>query len=211
MFNSSSVYSQSFVAKPQRPLALMLMVLVHIGLIIALTGGLKAPLSLPALDPTKVRVIDPPPTTKPKPIAVVPVAPWRPTHTATEPPLVSKTGEPIAAIDNGVQPGDSTDGQTTDIAQTVVPPRTDSRYPLTQPAYPSASRRMGEEGTVELKLYITIDGRVGEARIERSSGFARLDEAALRKALRSWRLLPARVNDVPVPGWHHIAVTFHLN
>lgn len=47
------------------------------------------------------------------------------------------------------------------------------------PEYPLISRRQGEEGEVRLFLHIGMDGRVTEATVDRSSGFARLDRAAL--------------------------------
>lgn len=55
-----------------------------------------------------------------------------------------------------------------------------------RPAYPEAARRRGEQGTVTCQLTIARDGRVLEVAVVTSSGFAALDEAAL-KALRKWR------------------------
>jgi periplasmic protein TonB len=47
------------------------------------------------------------------------------------------------------------------------------------PRYPPASRRAREEGEVLLRVLIDVDGRPSEVRILRSSGHARLDEAAV--------------------------------
>ena len=47
------------------------------------------------------------------------------------------------------------------------------------PAYPRMSRRMGEQGTVLLRVFISAEGRAEKADIRTSSGYARLDEAAL--------------------------------
>eukprot|EP01030_Chromulinospumella_sphaerica_P005012 gene5012-4902_t len=47
-----------------------------------------------------------------------------------------------------------------------------------KPDYPSASRRMEEEGTVSLRFLVGVDGKVVQSEIEKSSGFKRLDEAA---------------------------------
>lgn len=57
------------------------------------------------------------------------------------------------------------------------------------PAYPLESRRMMEEGTVTLALLVGTDGRVVEISVANSSGFARLDKAAL-DAVRQWRWTP---------------------
>ncbi|WP_068089997.1 energy transducer TonB [Novosphingobium rosa] len=60
---------------------------------------------------------------------------------------------------------------------------------FTAPSYPLESRRNKEEGTVALSLLLGTDGRVAEISIASSSGFARLDKAAL-EAVRKWRWSP---------------------
>jgi len=67
----------------------------------------------------------------------------------------------------------------------------------TPPAYPSFSRRMGEEGMVILRVELDEAGVVAHARVQTSSGFARLDEAAL-SAVRTWRCNPALHDGQPV-------------
>ena len=56
----------------------------------------------------------------------------------------------------------------------------------TPPAYPALSRRMGEEGKVVLRVELETDGRVDTVQVTSSSGYKRLDEAALA-AVRTWR------------------------
>lgn len=65
------------------------------------------------------------------------------------------------------------------------------------PAYPPQSRRLGETGVVLLRVELSETGNVALARVDRSSGFARLDEAALT-AVRTWRCTPATRNGQPV-------------
>ena len=89
-------------------------------------------------------------------------------------------------------------------------PKSDPRRPLSQPEYPPSSRRAGEAGTVILEIYVLENGRVGEARVKQSSGFPRLDEAAVREVKRSWRLVPGTENGKPAPMWGQFAVTFKL-
>jgi protein TonB len=55
------------------------------------------------------------------------------------------------------------------------------------PRYPLVARRKGWEGTVVIELRVSDSGRVQEARIEKSSGYAILDDAALG-AVRNWRI-----------------------
>ncbi|MBP9653886.1 MAG: energy transducer TonB [Rhodocyclaceae bacterium] len=65
------------------------------------------------------------------------------------------------------------------------------------PAYPPLSRRQGEEGKVVLRVELDEQGNVSAARVATSSGFARLDEAALA-AVKAWRCTPARRDGQPV-------------
>jgi len=65
------------------------------------------------------------------------------------------------------------------------------------PSYPSLSRRLGESGKVVLRVELAEDGSVDEARVTTSSGFRRLDEAALA-AVRLWRCDPPRRGGEPV-------------
>ena len=53
------------------------------------------------------------------------------------------------------------------------------------PNYPPASREMGEEGVVTLKVIIAHDGSIENAKIIESSKYQRLDNAALT-AVRRW-------------------------
>jgi len=89
-------------------------------------------------------------------------------------------------------------------------PRSNARRPLSQPEYPPSSRRAGEAGTVVLDIYVLENGRVGDAKVRTSSGFPKLDEAALREVKRSWRLEPGTENGKPVAMWGQFAVTFKL-
>lgn len=75
--------------------------------------------------------------------------------------------------------------------------------------YPSASKRLEEEGTVRLKFLIDVDGKVLESEIEKSSGFQRLDEAA-RTGLSKCQFKPSTVRGVPQKSWTKMNFTFRL-
>jgi protein TonB len=49
----------------------------------------------------------------------------------------------------------------------------------TRPPYPPLSLRMGEQGTTQLKVYIGVDGNVTDEQLLRTSGYNRLDQAAM--------------------------------
>jgi protein TonB len=63
---------------------------------------------------------------------------------------------------------------------------------------------------VDVEIYVMPDGRVGDARIVKSSGFERLDQVTLDEARRSWRMLPATRNGEPFAQWHRLRVVFKL-
>lgn len=78
-----------------------------------------------------------------------------------------------------------------------------------KPDYPSASRRMEEEGSVTVKFLIGVDGRVLQAEIEKTSGFTRLDEAA-RNALSKCQFRPGTVDGKPEQSWASITYKWRL-
>lgn len=67
----------------------------------------------------------------------------------------------------------------------------------TPPAYPATARRLGEEGTVVLRVELDETGAVAAPRVATGSGHARLDEAALT-AVKTWRCRPALRDGRPV-------------
>jgi periplasmic protein TonB len=77
------------------------------------------------------------------------------------------------------------------------------------PDYPAASRRMREEGTVYLDVHVTAEGKAGDLSIRKSSGHARLDEAALN-TVRHWRFVPARRGAEAIAAQVVVPVVFRL-
>lgn len=61
------------------------------------------------------------------------------------------------------------------------------------PEYPRASQRRGEQGRVVVRVLISPEGRVLDASVQSSSGYERLDSAAL-KAVRAARFKPYTEN-----------------
>jgi protein TonB len=75
--------------------------------------------------------------------------------------------------------------------------------------YPSASRRLGETGSVVILFYVTANGRATEAKVESSSGFPRLDEAAVN-CLRKGKYVASTVGGQAVDSWQRIRWTWKL-
>lgn len=92
----------------------------------------------------------------------------------------------------------------------VVPPRFDADY-LHNPApiYPHMSRRLREQGKVLLRVMVTPDGQPAEIEVRESSGYPRLDQAALESVQR-WRFVPARQGDKGVSAWVLVPISYSI-
>jgi protein TonB len=78
-----------------------------------------------------------------------------------------------------------------------------------RPPYPFAAVRQGAEGRVLLSAEVLSDGRAGRVSLEKSSGHALLDAAALN-TVRSWRFTPARKGGVASTQTVSIPIDFTL-
>jgi protein TonB len=107
---------------------------------------------------------------------------------------------PIPASNNAVTATEATVGQA---AREL---KTNTRV---EPAYPPASRRAGEEGTVRLKVLVDETGRPKDVQVAQTSGFSRLDDAA-KQAVRRWRFEAATDGNRPISVWTQVAITFKL-
>ena len=80
---------------------------------------------------------------------------------------------------------------------------------LTKPAYPLLSRERGETGDVLLAVSVQADGSRGPVQLVRSSGYTRLDRAAMT-ALERARFVPALRNGQPVASVKEVLISFRL-
>jgi protein TonB len=76
--------------------------------------------------------------------------------------------------------------------------------------YPSASRRLSEEGSVVLLVFVAPNGKVSETKVETSSGFQRLDEAAEKCVKAQGRFEPQKVGNEAVGSWQRMKWTWRL-
>lgn len=114
------------------------------------------------------------------------------------PLLVEGTPPPaIAAESSPAQPADSAAAHATreldDLSGTRAPliVRTPARaVDAPPPVYPPLALRLGEQGEVLLRVALDEQGAVQSVELQASSGYARLDAAALA-AVRHWRFEPA--------------------
>jgi protein TonB len=141
------------------------------------------------------------PASKPRPVMAMAPAPASPPPTFSVPaaPVNSPPAMPTAAPAPSVAPAAAT------------PARFDAAYLNNpEPNYPPASRRLGEEGKVMLRVRVTPAGLPAAVDIEKSSRFERLDEAA-RQAVARWRFVPARRGDEAVESSVIVPIVFRLS
>ena len=117
-----------------------------------------------------------------------------------EEPVAPPTDTPMPPSESAIRATPATTGA---VAQEL---KTSSRV---EPTYPPTSRRLGEEGTVRLKVLVDERGRPRDVQVAQGSGFARLDQAAM-DAVRRWKFVAATDGAKPITAWTQVAVTFKL-
>jgi periplasmic protein TonB len=198
----------------RRGLAFIAIVAVHVGFFWALNSGLSHKIVTKVFGPLETNMIEeqvvqeeeppPPPPKIEQPPPYVP-----PPEVSIELPTEAPPATAITTATN-VRPVAPPVAAPPAPKPVAVKPRIDPKRPPSQPEYPPTSRRLGEAGTVTLEILVLENGRVGDARVVKSSGFPRLDEAAVREVKRTWRLVPGTENGKPAQMWHQINVTFRL-
>lgn len=141
---------------------------------------------------------DPPAPVKPEIDQVMPTEQPMP-ELQIEEPIAPPAETAIPASENAIAATQATGA----VAQDLKPSN------RVEPTYPSASRRAGEEGTVRLKVLVDEKGRPRDVAVASSSGFARLDQAAM-EAVRKWRFEAATDGVNPISAWTQVAITFRL-
>ena len=191
-----------------------LVVVLHILIFWAINSGLarafvkkiKGPVEAVLLEDQKPDIPPPPPPPPPKnlppppPPAYVP-----PVDVSVSAPAAANA---IAAVSNTPVP----QAPPAPPAPKADPVRTSAvvnSANCEKPEYPSASRRLEEEGTVHLKFLVGADGKVIQSEVEKSSGYKRLDEAA-RAGLARCQFKPATVDGKPEQGWASMKYTWRL-
>jgi periplasmic protein TonB len=129
------------------------------------------------------------------------------TPTTAAPTVPAPAATPAAAAPTGNQRPSTASAATAH----VLLPSSDADY-LNNPApvYPGMSRRMGEQGTAVLRVFINTEGRADKAEIRTSSGYNRLDEAAL-DTVKRWRYVPGKRAGVPEAMWFNVPIRFVLD
>ncbi len=205
-------------------------VLIHVALIFALQLGMMRPaiITPPQIQEITARLIAPPQPLPTEDI-IEPPKP-KPVKKETQPPKLEPTPRPV--LPKPTEPSERTiEIPAVAPSEQQEPPRTaqvqepDPPPPppvITQPSheasylanpkpqYPPMSKRLNETGTVLLRVFVTADGKADNVKLKKSSGYSRLDDAALN-AVREWRFLPAKSNGKPIDYWYDVPINFQLN
>src|SRR5712692_9046363 len=162
----------------RRLAGLAVVVTLHAALIYALVHGLARKIVEVVHQPLETKIIEeiktPPPDTPPPP---------PPKLTTPPPPYIPPPEVQVHVPD--LKPAEPVRTAAVVDANTCE-----------KPSYPAAALRSNEVGTVRLSFLIEADGRVLDSKVERSSGYRRLDEAA-RAALSLCKFRPATVDGRP--------------
>lgn len=220
-------------ARPLRRRLLSVFLAASVALHAAVVVVVQPP--APDFEPAKVRVLEvvlvqtEPPRPlpiEPEPTPLPPQRPRAPDRAAavTEPPRRAEVAQPVLALP---EPNPAAEPAL------VVPRAAEKRAPPAEartevasaaptlpgfsaaylrnpaPRYPVAARRAGEQGTVTLRVLVTRDGQPARVDIEKPSGSAHLDSAAL-EAVRAWRFVPARQGTDAIESWVLVPIVFRL-
>lgn len=200
--------------------------LFHVGAVWALQSGLMGrvvqavvPVEILSefIEPPKPKVEPPPPPPKPvhvvqhktapppppMPLAVADPSPTPDAPTGVVAPPVPQPLPPIStAVATTPAPTPASPGPHIEL------PSSDADYLHNpRPAYPAKSRRLGEQGKVIVRVLIGVDGLAQKAEIRQSSGFERLDEAALN-TVKNWRYVPGKRAGVVEAMWFNVPINY---
>ncbi len=113
-------------------------------------------------------------------------------------PAGGRTGGPNGGIGGNIEKSAATSPGYSGGSLSNAPPR-----------YPYLARRQGQEGRVVLRVRVSAGGDPMSVRVRQSSGYRRLDDAAV-KAVGTWRFTPARRGGIPVAGSVDVPISFRL-
>lgn len=212
-------YAEQQQQPGRRGAGFAVVVLLHVAIVYALVNGLarkaveivKGPIETKLIEelkklPPPDKPPPPPPKAQPKlePPPFVPpseVAVAAPT-VAQAPTITTSTAAPPVAVPPPPPPAPPKPVER-------VAPVVDAAKNCPKPEYPAASKRLEEEGTVLLRFMIDEGGKVIESRVDKSSGYTRLDEAA-RVALSQCQFKPGTADGKPERSWASLKYTWRL-
>jgi len=191
-------------------------ILVH-GILLSLIafGATQGERIVEAAKPIAVRLLSEAAPMPPQPLPPAPPKVTRRTVKPVEQPILAAAPALAAAstfvvAEQPVATPAVVEAPPAPAAPSLVEARFDADYLSNpKPPFPAASRRLGETGTVHLRVHVSASGEAMKVQIKKSSGYERLDQSALDTVAR-WRFVPARRGDAAVAAWVVVPIVFEL-
>ncbi|HVV63854.1 MAG TPA: energy transducer TonB [Rhizomicrobium sp.] len=173
--------------------------LLHVIAIYALVTGLAQ--KIVKAIPRDLQVTVSPAPEKQEPVVApkLPDVPAPPLDSAIVPPEIDIAPDQTAPISVPLSQPSVSDAQAAGVSSTH-----------TTPPYPPVARKLGEQGTVRLRLTISPQGAVTAADVVQSSGFDDLDRSAVDWVIAHWKYKPATRGGVAVASQTEAVVIFNL-
>lgn len=155
----------------------------------------------PKPTPAQKTLVQPRPVAQPapQPVAIVDPTPAPLAPTGIFEPQPPAPPAPVATAEAAPAP-----------PKMVMPSSDAAHLNNPQPPYPTLSKRLGESGVVQLRVHVEIDGTPSQVQIYKSSGYDRLDQAALETVKNRWRFVPGHLGGTPIASWVIQPVRFDL-
>ena len=183
----------------------------------------EPPMPVPPAPPSPPTLVKPP---EPRVVKPAPVAPKKTVvKPAAQPPaplaIADPTPSPNAPL-GSLAPGNDVAAKPGPVDTAPPAPPAPPSPPAVQlpssnadylqnpkPAYPPLSRRLGEQGKVVVRVLIGANGQPQKSELRQSSGFDRLDQAALSTVMK-WRYVPGKRGGVAEDMWFSVPINFVL-
>lgn len=208
----------------RRFLPLIIIIGLHIALFYALRSGLVHQVAqvMPREIVASFVTLQPPtPEPKPQPAPkTVPVV-KKPVAKPKPRPVVTDKPAPQAITQEAPPPAPPSSEPPSDAPPTAAPsappapamPKMISGVSYInppRPVYPPLDARMGNEGTVTLRVLINEQGRAERVEVQKSSGSLRMDDAARQAVMRAL-FKPYLEDGRPAPAYAIVPINFTLN
>lgn len=196
---------QTSPVSPRRFISVGLVGLLHVFVIYALATGLASSMITKVAQDVQVKIMKETPPDADK------TPPPPPPDLAKPPPPFVPPPEISIQANTGPSNAISAVQQRQPVATNIVGPKPIGRSHNCDSFYPPIAQRLGQSGIVVVKYSVAADGSVTAASIDKSSGFERLDDAALRCIKTRWRQTPATQGGKPIEVTTKAAVRFKFN
>jgi protein TonB len=201
----------------RQPLIFLAIAGLHGAAFLLVASGLADHVRLPAPSPPPAWVLPKPappePVLRPEPPEPAGYVPDREPLPTVQIPLIrdpAPAPDVVVRVPVGLDAGSDPDSADVDVETPGLRTPAGRLAAQVEACYPSASRRLGEEGRAVARVVIDAGGRVQAWSLEQSTGFPRLDAAA-DCVLRRLEFLPGRRDGRAIEAAVRLPIAFRLN